>query len=81
MKTCVLALAIAAVLASPATVQKLGKGGSGVDENSELSQCSLSLGIVALVEDRSVAGVEEQLPPGMRPLVWSATRSTPIPLC
>lgn len=74
MKTCVLALATAAVLASPATAQKLGKGGTGVDENSELPRCSQSLGIVALVEDRSVAGVEEQLPPGMRALVQLAER-------
>lgn len=74
MKTCVLALAASAVLASPATAQKLGKGGTGVDENSELPQCSQSLGIVALVEDRSVAGVEEQLPPDMRALVQLAER-------
>jgi hypothetical protein len=74
MKPYVLALAAAAILTSPAVAQKLGKGGTGVDENSELPQCDLPLGTVALVEDRSVAGVEDELPPGMRALVQLAER-------
>ena len=68
------AAAAAALLATPSHAQRLGKGGTGVDENSELPQCAQPLGTVALVEDRSVAGVEEQLPPGMRALVQLAER-------
>lgn len=66
--------ALAAVTPSTAFAQKLGKGGTGVDETSELPRCAQPLGTVALVEDRSVAGVEDQLPPGMRALVQLAER-------
>ncbi len=66
--------AFAAVTPSTAIAQKLGKGGTGVDETSELPRCAQPLGTVALVEDRSVAGVEDQLPPGMRALVQLAER-------
>ena len=68
------AVALAAVTPSNAIAQKLGKGGTGVDETSELPRCAQPLGTVALVEDRSVAGVEDQLPPGMRALVQLAER-------
>ncbi len=66
--------ALAAVTPSTAMAQKLGKGGTGVDETSELPRCAQPLGTVALVENRSVAGVEDQLPPGMRALVQLAER-------
>jgi len=69
-----LALAATALFAAPATAQHVGQGGTGVDENSELPRCSQPLGSVALVEDRSVAGVEDQLPPGIQALVQLAER-------
>ncbi len=74
MKGYLLAVAATALLASPATAQRVGRGGTGVDENSELPRCGQPLGSVALVEDRSVAGVEDQLPPGMKALVQLAER-------
>lgn len=74
MKGYLLAVAATALLASPATAQSVGRGGTGVDENSELPRCSQPLGSIALVEDRSAAGVEDQLPPGMKALVQLAER-------
>jgi len=75
-------------IATAAAAQTLGKGGTGVDENAWLPACAQPLGTVALVEDRSVTGPEDQLPPGMRALVQLAERQNgaaptkvdPIPL-
>jgi curli biogenesis system outer membrane secretion channel CsgG len=72
-KICLLAATIAACLASPAMAQKLGKGGAGVDEATELPQCAQPLGTVALIEDKAPS-VDDQLPPGMRALVQMAER-------
>ena len=46
------ALAAALVLAGPAQAQQLGKGGTGVDETTELPRCAVPLGVVALVEEK-----------------------------
>lgn len=64
----------AAIATSPAYAQKLGKGGMGVDETTELPRCSKPLGSVALVEDKSAPSAEDQLPPGLRALVAMAER-------
>ncbi|WP_313803276.1 CsgG/HfaB family protein [Sphingobium sp.] len=58
---------------SPLAAQKLGKGGTGVDESASLPQCAQPLGTVALVEDK-VPTLDDQLPPGMRALVQMAER-------
>ncbi|MFC0205308.1 CsgG/HfaB family protein [Novosphingobium soli] len=73
MRTYLLATALLACLASPAMAQKLGKGGTGVDENTELPQCAKPLGTVALIEDKAPS-LDDQLPPGMRALVQMAER-------
>ena len=54
--------------AGGAQAQQLGKGGTGVDENTELPRCAAPLGVVALVEEKT-ADPMEQLPPGMAALV------------
>jgi len=72
-KTYLFAAAIAACVTSPAMAQKLGQGGTGVDENSQLPQCAQPLGTVALIEDKAPS-VDDQLPPGMRALVQMAER-------
>jgi hypothetical protein len=51
----------------------LGRGGTGVDEATELPQCAQPLGTVALIEDKAPS-VDDQLPPGMRALVQMAER-------
>ena len=53
MKTIATIFGIMALATAPASAQKLGKGGVGVDEQSELPQCAAMIGTVALVEDRS----------------------------
>lgn len=80
----------AALAASPATAQKLGKGGVGIDEQSELPQCSAMIGTVALVENRSAATQNgaDDLPASMRAFVRLAeqqnaggtARVDPLPL-
>ena len=71
-----LAPAIAVILAQPAYAQKLGKGGMGVDETTELPRCGKPLGSIALVEDKGAPSVEDQLPPGMRALMQMAERQS-----
>ncbi|MGT2516565.1 hypothetical protein ACVOMT_22325 [Sphingomonas panni] len=39
MRTLITALGLMAVIAAPATAQKLGKGGTGVDEASQVPRC------------------------------------------
>lgn len=73
MKIVPFAIAAIAVLTAPAYAQKLGKGGTGVDETSDVPQCAQPLGTVALVEDKAPS-VDEQLPPGLRALVQMAER-------
>lgn len=69
----VLAAALAGTVTAPALAQKLGKGGTGVDETSAVPQCAQPLGTIALIEDRAPS-MEDQLPPGMRALVALAER-------
>ena len=73
MKSVSCAIAAFAMLAMPVSAQKLGKGGTGVDETSDVPQCAQPLGTVALVEDKAPS-VDDQLPPGMRALVQMAER-------
>ncbi|MCE3519461.1 hypothetical protein LXJ58_32430, partial [Escherichia coli] len=62
MRTLISAFGLLAVLSAPATAQKLGKGGTGVDEASEVPRCTAPLGTVALVEERSAAAPADDLP-------------------
>lgn len=48
-------IAGAALIAMPASAQKMGQGGTGVDETTELPRCTAPLGVVALVEEKSAA--------------------------
>ena len=52
-------LAGLALAGTPALAQKLGKGGTGVDENTELPRCAAPLGVVALVELDPSASLED----------------------
>ena len=65
-------IAIAAFAASPATAQKMGKGGIGIDETSEVPRCDVPLGTIALVEDRTAAPSEEDIPAGLRAMIRMA---------
>ncbi len=88
MRTLISALGLLAVLTAPAAAQKLGKGGTGVDEASEVPRCTAPLGTVALVEERSAAAPADDLPPAMRAFVRMAeaqngggsARVDPLPL-
>ena len=89
MKTIATIFGIMALAAAPASAQKLGKGGVGVDEQSELPQCAAMIGTVALVEDRSATDQRgtDDLPAGLRALVRMAeqqngggARVDPLPL-
>ncbi|WP_267381402.1 MULTISPECIES: CsgG/HfaB family protein [unclassified Sphingomonas] len=72
----------------PATAQRLGKGGVGVDETTEVPRCDKPIGTLALVEEQSAATPSDELPPGMRALVRLAEaqngggseRIDPLPL-
>ncbi|MET0602624.1 MAG: CsgG/HfaB family protein, partial [Baekduia sp.] len=66
-----LAVTTVLALATPAQAQQLGKGGTGVDETTELPRCAAPLGVVALVEEKT-ADPMDQLPPGMAALVRMA---------
>ena len=67
-----LAIAILALAATPATAQKLGKGGIGIDETSEVPRCDVPLGTIALVEDRTAAPSEDDIPAGLRAMIRMA---------
>jgi hypothetical protein len=76
-----------AIVATPATAQKLGKGGIGVDETTEVPRCDRPLGTIALVEERSAASPTDGLPAGMAALIRMAEaqnggsqRVDPLPL-
>jgi hypothetical protein len=83
-------LAVAATSASAsasASAQKMGKGGIGIDETTEVPRCDRSLGTVALVEERSAASPTDGLPAGMAALIRMAEaqngggqRVDPLPL-
>ncbi|NLS27461.1 hypothetical protein S2M10_24570 [Sphingomonas sp. S2M10] len=61
-------LAVAAAVC-PATAQRLGKGGVGVDETTEVPRCDRPTGTIVLVEEQSAATPSDELSPGMRALV------------
>ena len=46
----VVTAALAAVTPSMAHAQKLGQGGTGVDETTAVPQCQVPLGVAALVD-------------------------------
>jgi hypothetical protein len=81
-------IAIAVFAASPATAQKMGKGGIGIDETSEVPRCDVPLGTIALVEDRTAAPSEEDIPAGLRAMIrmaeaqngGAAQKIDPLPL-
>ena len=87
MKRLLTTAALVGLTMSPATAQKMGKGGMGVDETTEVPRCDRPLGTVALVEERSAAGTAEGLPPGLAALMRMAeaqnggsARVDPLPL-
>ena len=49
----VVTAALAAVTPSMAHAQKLGQGGTGVDETTAVPQCQVPLGVAALVEEKA----------------------------
>lgn len=80
-------LTILCAAASPAIAQKMGKGGIGIDENTEVPRCERPLGTIALVEERSAASAADGLPAGMAALIRMAEaqnggsqRVDPLPL-
>lgn len=80
-------LAVATIATTPAIAQKMGKGGIGIDETTEVPKCDRSLGTVALVEERSAASPTDGLPAGMAALIRMAEaqngggqRVDPLPL-
>lgn len=79
--------ALAAVTPSTAIAQKLGQGGTGVDENTELPRCDTPLGVAALVEQKA-ASATDNLSPQLQALMrmaemqngGSTAKVDPIPL-
>ncbi len=87
MRHVIATVGLIALALAPANAQKLGKGGMGVDETTEVPRCDRSLGTIALVEERSAAGTAEGIPPGLAALVRMAemqngggARVDPLPL-
>jgi len=80
-------LAGLALAGTPALAQKLGQGGTGVDENTELPRCAAPLGVVALVEEKA-PDMRDSLSPGLAALLKMAeaqqgggtARVDPLPL-
>lgn len=80
-------LAGLALAGTPALAQKLGQGGTGVDENTELPRCAAPLGVVALVEEKA-PDMRDRLSPGLAALLKMAeaqqgggtARVDPLPL-
>jgi len=79
--------ALAAVTPSTLLAQKLGQGGTGVDETTELPQCPVPLGVAALVEEKT-ANPTDSLSPQLQALMrmaemqngGSTARVDPLPL-
>lgn len=85
------ALAWLSLAGGPVLAQTAGKGGTGVDENTELPRCAQPLGVVALVEEKAPSptdGLAGELSPGMAALLRMAeaqqgggtARVDPLPL-
>ena len=87
MQKMIAAFGLIALTIAPAMAQKMGKGGIGIDETTEVPRCDRSLGTVALVEERSSASPTDSLPAGMAALIRMAEaqnggsqRVDPLPL-
>ena len=63
--------ALAAVTPSMAHAQKLGQGGTGVDETTAVPQCQVPLGVAALVEEKA-ANPADGLSPQLQALMRMA---------
>lgn len=85
------ALASLSLAGGPVLAQTAGKGGTGVNENTELPRCAQPLGVVALVEEKAPSptdGLAGELSPGMAALLRMAeaqqgggtARVDPLPL-
>ncbi len=72
MKRTMTMLGLLAFVATPGAAQKLGKGGIGIDENTEVPRCTRSLGTIAVVEERAAGGTAEGIPPGLAALMRMA---------
>ncbi|KTF67854.1 CsgG/HfaB family protein [Sphingomonas sp. WG] len=88
MRKVLLTAAALALSIGTANAQKMGKGGTGVDETSEVPKCVQPFGTMAIVEKRSAASPADGLPPGIAAMMRMAeaqqnggqTRVDPIPL-
>ena len=87
MQKMIAAFGLIALTIAPAMAQKMGKGGIGIDETTEVPRCDRSLGTVALVEERSAASPADGMPAGMAALIRMAEaqnggsqRVDPLPL-
>ena len=87
MQKMIAAFGLIALTIAPAMAQKMGKGGIGIDETTEVPRCDRSLGTVALVEERSAASPTDGIPAGMAALIRMAEaqnggsqRVDPLPL-
>jgi len=63
MRKVLLTAAALALSIGTANAQKMGKGGTGVDETSEVPKCVQPFGTMAIVEKRSAASPTDGLPP------------------
>lgn len=83
----VVTAALAAVTPSTVAAQKLGQGGTGVDEATDLPHCSAPLGVAALVEQKA-ASATDNLSPQLQALMrmaemqngGSTAKVDPLPL-
>jgi hypothetical protein len=81
-------LALNALTSTAASAQKLGKGGIGIDETTQVPRCEVPLGTIALVEERTAAPTEEDIPAGLRAMIrmaeaqngGAAQKVDPLPL-
>ncbi len=88
MRKTILAAAAMALSIGTASAQKMGKGGTGVDETSDVPKCVQPFGTMAIVEKRSAASPADGLPPGLAAMMRMAegqqnggqARVDPIPL-
>lgn len=88
MRKVLLTTAALALSIGTANAQKMGKGGTGVDETSEVPKCVQPFGTMAIVEKRSAASPADGLPPQIAAMMRMAeaqqnggqTRVDPIPL-
>lgn len=62
----------AALIAGPASAQKLGSGGTMVTGTQALEKCAAPVGTVSIVEEKQAAGAEAGLPPGLAAMLAMA---------